>query len=233
MGRVVSLRAQSLGFGYRQGAVPVIDGFSIDLAPGERVVLTAPSGGGKTTLCKLLAGYLTPSAGQILVDDQPLPTAGYAPVQMIWQHPQQAVNPRLTLGQSLAEGDRIPARTVAELGIDPAWLERYPAELSGGEIQRLCIARALGAATRYLIADEITTMLDPISQAIIWRFLISECTRRQIGLLLVTHDRELAARVATRHEILPVPPTRPVKAARRRSGSRSSWIPPQAPEGSD
>lgn len=229
----MSLRAQSLGFGYRNGAVPVIDGFSLDLAPGERVVLTAPSGGGKTTLCKLLAGYLTPSTGQILVDGQPLPTAGYAPVQMIWQHPQQAVNPRLTLGQSLAEGDGVPPSTIDELGINPAWLERYPAELSGGEIQRLCIARALGSGTRYLIADEITTMLDPISQAIIWRFLIDECTRRQIGLLLVTHDRELANRVATRHAALPAPPERPHRAGRHASGSRSWWIPARSAEAAD
>lgn len=202
----MSLRAQQLRFSYRSDPNPVIDDFSLEVEPGERVALTAPSGGGKTTLCRLLAGYLRPQSGRVTVNGESFPRSGHLPVQMVWQHPQAAVNPRIRLGASLAEGDRISARIATELGIEDAWLTRYPVELSGGEIQRFCIARALGESTSYLIADEITTMLDPISQAVIWRFLISECTRRQIGLVLVTHDLALAQQVATRHLALPIRP---------------------------
>ena len=84
------------------------------------------------------------------------------------------------------------------LGIEKGWLSRYPGELSGGELQRLCIARALGEGTRFLLADEITTMLDLITQSQIWRFLLEETSRREIGLLVVSHSRPLLDRLCTR-----------------------------------
>ena len=84
------------------------------------------------------------------------------------------------------------------MGIEPEWLTRYPRELSGGELQRFCVARALCADTRFLIADEISTMLDAITQAQIWRYLLSEVDRRGIGLVVVTHNPALAGRICTR-----------------------------------
>ena len=84
------------------------------------------------------------------------------------------------------------------LGIEEDWLGRYPGELSGGELQRFCIARALGAGTRFLIADEISTMLDLITQSQIWHFLLKEASAREIGLVVISHDRELLERVCTR-----------------------------------
>ena len=68
------------------------------------------------------------------------------------------------------------------LGIEPDWLNRYPSELSGGELQRFCIARALGQRTRFLLADEISTMLDLITQSQLWNFLLEEVKNREIGL---------------------------------------------------
>ena len=82
-------------------------------------------------------------------------------------------------------------------GIHPEWMERFPTELSGGELQRFCIARALGKGTRYLIADEITTMLDMITQSQIWHFLLEETRKRKIGLICVSHDRKLLDRLCT------------------------------------
>jgi peptide/nickel transport system ATP-binding protein len=98
----------------------------------------------------------------------------------------------------LNESWRVDADTLAGLGIRDEWLQRYPGELSGGELQRFCIARALGPATRYLIADEITTMLDPNTQAMIWARLLEQTDKRRIGLLVVTHNTALAAKVCTR-----------------------------------
>ena len=134
----------------------------------------------KTTLMKILAGYLQPDAGRVLVDGKPLPAKGYCPVQMVWQHPERAVNPRLTLRKTLAEGDGIDRRLEEGLGIEEDWKGRFPQELSGGELQRFCIARALGRRTRYLIADEISTMLDLITQG---RYGISSWRRRRGGRL--------------------------------------------------
>ena len=84
------------------------------------------------------------------------------------------------------------------LGIERDWLNRYPAELSGGELQRFCIARALGEKTKFLLADEISTMLDLITQSQIWNFLLEEVKCRKMGLLVVSHSGELLERVCTR-----------------------------------
>lgn len=197
----MSLVAEELRFGYLPNQ-PVVNGFSLTLDAGDSVVLTAPSGAGKTTVCQLLGGYLRPHSGRVLVDGQPLTTRGYCPVQMVWQHPEKSVNPLLRMRTVLGESDKVAPGVLAGLGIEDAWLDRYPSELSGGEIQRFCIARALGAGTRYLIADEITTMLDPISQATIWRFLISETERRGIGMLIVTHGAALGERLTSRQVAL-------------------------------
>ena len=83
------------------------------------------------------------------------------------------------------------------LGIEKEWMERYPGELSGGELQRFCIARALGEKTSFLLADEITAMLDLITQSQIWNFLLEEVRSREIGLLVVSHSEPLLQRICT------------------------------------
>ena len=191
------LEARDLTFAY-PGAAPVLQGVSLCVAPGERVALTAPSGRGKTTLCPLLAGDLQPARGQVLADGAPLPTRGACPVQMIWQHPERVLDPRLTLGRSLEQAGAPQQRVVEALGIRPQWMSRYPHELSGGELQRFCIARALGASPRYLIADEVSTMLDAVTQAQLWGFLLEEQQRCGFGMLLVTHAPQLQELLATR-----------------------------------
>ena len=177
----------------------ILSRFDLTLESGELVGAAAPSGFGKTTLCRLLAGYLKPSAGEILLDGKPLASyRGYCPVQMIWQQPELAVDPKMRMRNMIAEGDEVELRVLDALGIREEWMGRYPQELSGGELQRFCIARALGKRTRFLLADEITTMLDLVTQSEIWHFLMDEIRRRGIGLLAVSHDRELLDRICTR-----------------------------------
>ena len=196
----MTLVVEDLHFAYNEGAA-IVRGLNLELGDGQRIALSAPSGAGKTTVCQLMAGYLRPDSGRVLLDGKPLPRRAYCPVQMIWQHPEKSVNPLLRMKTVLAEGDRIDPQVISGLGIEDAWLERYPTELSGGEIQRFCIARALGAGTRYLIADEITTMLDAVSQAAIWRFLLRETKRRGIGMLIVTHGPALSG-FLTDHQVV-------------------------------
>lgn len=192
------LEAKQITYRYPGAKQNVLERMDFMVESHERVGIFAQSGRGKTTFGQFLAGYRKPSAGQILLDGQPLPAKGCCPVQMIWQHPEQAVNPRMKMHRILAEGNQIEERIVRELGIEADWLGRYPGELSGGELQRFCIARALGAGTRFLVADEISTMLDLITQSQIWYFLLEEARSREIGLVVISHDRELLERVCTR-----------------------------------
>lgn len=162
----MKLEIKNLSYQYTKKGRKILKDFSLTVENTERVGLSAPSGYGKTTLCKLFSGYLEPDQGEILLDGKPLSSyKGYCPVQMIWQQPEFALNPRLRVKEAIREGDQIEERILRELGIEEDWMNRFPAELSGGELQRFSIARALGKRTRFLLADEITTMLDLITQS--------------------------------------------------------------------
>lgn len=193
------LEAKNLSFRYEESGRKILDQFSLQVDSSERVGILAPSGFGKTTLCKILAGYEEPETGTVLMDGKSLYSyKGYCPVQMIWQHPEQAVNPRLRMRNVFEEGDQVETELIKKLGIEPDWMNRFPTELSGGELQRFCIARALGKRTRFLLADEISTMLDLITQSQIWHFLMEETQRRGIGMIVVSHSPELVEKVCTR-----------------------------------
>ena len=126
-------------------------------------------------------------------------------MQMIWQHPETALDPLLRLGDTLAETGGLEERLKKALHIEEGWLSRFPSELSGGELQRFCLARALRPEVRFLLCDEISAMLDLVTQAQIWQFLLEESKRRSLGLLVVSHDDSLLARVCTRIVELPFP----------------------------
>lgn len=273
-----SLQAKGICFGY--GGKQVLRDFNLTIEPGERVALRAPSGTGKTTLCRILAGYLQPASGTVLADGMSLPRRGASLVQLIAQHPERMMDPAIPIRRSLAEATTDPAdaaalaswerggrialsaknckssadmrktrpencafppmictesprpdekrqqpaldgtpgvpedgeflpRLLDALGIQRAWLERFPSELSGGELQRCCIARALIARPRYLICDEISTMLDAATQAYLWRFLIDHAQANGIGMVLVTHSDALLDHIATR--VVELPAARPVR----------------------
>lgn len=193
------LEAKNISFRYETKGRQILEQFDLKAESHERVGIIAPSGTGKTTLCKILAGYERPETGVVLLDGKPLQMYGsYCPVQMIWQHPEQAVNPRLRMKKILEESDQIEPELIRKLGIRPDWLNRFPTELSGGELQRFCIARTLGERTKFLLADEITTMLDLITQSQIWHFLIEETQKRKIGMIVVSHSPDLIEKVCTR-----------------------------------
>lgn len=193
------LEARNISFRYGEKSREILKDFSLKAESTERVGLVAPSGFGKTTLCKILSGYEKPDSGQVLLDGKPLDFYGsYCPVQLIWQHPEQAINPRLRMRSVLEDGDNVSPDLIKRLGIEADWMNRFPAELSGGEMQRFCIARALGQRTQFLLADEISTMLDLITQSQIWHFLMDETEKRKIGMIVVSHSQELLEKVCTR-----------------------------------
>ena len=191
------LAATNIDFGYRADRL-ILHAVTLEVMPGERVHISAPSGAGKTTLARVLAGYERPLSGEVLVDGNPLASRGVCPVQLIGQHPELMLDPRMRMRDALREAGEISPDLNARLGIRDEWLARYPHELSGGEMQRFCIARALMAHPKYLIADEISTMLDAVTQASIWKVLLEEVERAGMGLMFVTHSPALAERIATR-----------------------------------
>lgn len=194
----MALEAKNVYFRYDRKQPWVLEDCNIKVEKGERLAIFAPSGYGKSTLAMLLSGYIKPVRGDILLDGKPLPKKGVCPVQLIYQHPEKAINPRWRLSRVLEESGRIDENVIRAFGIEPAWLDRFPRELSGGELQRFCVARALMSGADYLICDEISTMLDVITQAQIWKVLLEEADKRDMGIIAVTHNRHLADRIATR-----------------------------------
>ena len=192
------LEARNIYFRYDRKQPWILEDCSVRVDRGECLAISAPSGYGKTTLAMLLSGYIKPVKGEILLDGKALPEKGVCPVQLIHQHPEKAINPRWRLKRVLEESGKIDADVLQAFGIEHEWLDRFPRELSGGELQRFCVARALMSGADYLICDEISTMLDVITQAQIWNVVLEEAQKRNMGLIAVTHNMHLAKKIATR-----------------------------------
>lgn len=194
----MQLEAENIHFRYHDKSPWILKGVSLTVKSGERAGIVGPSGYGKSTLARILSGYRKASSGSVLLDGKALPEDEYCPVQMICQHPELAVNPRWKMEKILKEAWNPDDALLDRMGIERSWLTRWPAELSGGELQRFCIARVLSLQTRFLICDEITTMLDVITQAQIWNVVLREAAKRNMGILAVTHNRNLAERISER-----------------------------------
>lgn len=194
----MQIEAKNISFRYSDNQPWILQDVSLKIEEGERVGLIGPSGYGKSTLVKIMSGYLRPTKGEVLLDGKPLLKKGVSPVQLIYQHPEKAINPRWKMKKVLQESGMFREEVMEALGIEKDWLERYPRELSGGELQRFCVARSLFSGTHFLFADEMSTMLDVITQAQIWNLMLKEVEERRLGLLMVTHNAELAKKICTR-----------------------------------
>ena len=197
------LEVKNISYRYNKSSKWILKDVSFKIDSKERVALVGPSGYGKSTLSKIISGYIKPDEGEILWDGKPIPKKGYCPIQMIYQHPEQSVNPRWKMGKTLNEGWNVDNDLLKEMGIEKSWLNSWPNELSGGELQRFCIARVLGPETKFLVCDEISTMLDVITQAQIWNLLLKISEKNDLGMLVVTHNIELAKRVCNKIIELP------------------------------
>ncbi|MDX7743072.1 ATP-binding cassette domain-containing protein [Aeromonas dhakensis] len=181
-----------------QAERPLWQGLSLTVKAGERLGISAPSGHGKTTLGRVLAGWQpVRGSGEIVLDGQPVPerVKGYNPIQLVPQHPELTFNPYRTTGQALWDVWRPDEAMLARFMVKPAWLGRKPGQLSGGELARIALLRALDPRTRLLIADEVTAQLDPQIQRQLWQELMMECEQRGLGMVIFSHQQALLRQI--------------------------------------
>jgi peptide/nickel transport system ATP-binding protein len=207
--------------GYLRG-YPVLRGVDIQVAPGEVVGLAGPSGCGKSTLARVLALLLAPWSGRVSIDGEPAAAVRYrAPRQqrtaigVVFQQPRLSVDPRLTLRQAIVEPLRACQRPldderIAELtdhvGLTIELLGRRPHEVSDGQLQRACLARALILQPQYLICDEMTAMLDASTTAALVEVVRTHTAQTGAGVLAISHDDALLTVWAHRVQRISMPP---------------------------
>ena len=186
----MELKANNISFSYTKKR-QILQDFSLSINSNQIIGLMGDSGSGKSTLCKIMAGYISHYHGEVTLDGKPIPDRNFCPVQLIFQHPEKTMNPKWKMEKVLNESWMPPQDLKDTFGLKEHWLTRWPNELSGGELQRFSILRALNPKTKFIIADEISTMLDAVTQVQIWEALISHCKANDIGILAVSHDKEL------------------------------------------
>ena len=190
---------------------PAASHLNLNFAEGAFSVLIGTSGSGKSTTLKMINRLVEHDSGVIRFageEIRSLPVLelrrrmGYA-IQSIGLFPHWTVAQNIATVLQLekwsrAKSDERVDELMSLLGLEPGLRGRYPHQLSGGQQQRVGVARALAANPRYLVADEVSTMLDAVTQAQIWRFLVEETQARGIGLVFVSHSHALTERIATR-----------------------------------
>lgn len=187
----MKLKIENLSFKYPNAKKYLLKDVNLELDNKKIVGLIGDSGSGKSTLCKILSGYIDNYEGNVTFNENPLPKKGFKPIQLIYQHPEKVMNPKWKMKQVLEESWNVPDELLDEFGIQKQWLKRYPQELSGGELQRFSVLRSLNPNTQFLIADEMTTMLDAITQVQILDSVLKIVKKRKMGFLVVSHDTSL------------------------------------------
>lgn len=205
---MLELRGVTAGYDPRE---PVVHDVSLTVGDGEAVGLLGPSGCGKSTLARVAALLHRPVAGTVVIDGEPArgwrhraPRAQRTAFGVVFQQPRQSADPRLRLDDLIAEPLRATGRRgeaaervaalAAAVGLSGELLARRPHEVSDGQLQRACVARALVLRPRWLVCDEMTAMLDASTTAAL--VAVVEAYRREsgAGLLTVGHDAVLLER---------------------------------------
>lgn len=192
-------------FARTTGYVDAVDGVSFSLRRGETLGIVGESGSGKTTIARVIAGLQRPTAGSFELDGR---------VAMVFQDPLGSLNPRMTVRQMLEEALKnsspstqirslfpvpcSPSSLLALVGLDEGELDKYPHAFSGGQRQRLCIARALATGPDLLICDEAVSALDLSIRAQILGLLADLKGKFGLSLLFITHDLGVVQHIADR-----------------------------------
>jgi peptide/nickel transport system ATP-binding protein len=199
-------------FGTGRTATTAVDDVSLTVPDGEIVGLVGESGSGKSTLARAAVGLAPLSSGSILLDGQPVPRTGPRPLQMVFQDPYSSLDPRMTIGASVAEllpSDVRGAARRAEVArllelvhLDAARAADHPGRLSGGQRQRVALARALAGRPRVLIADEITSALDVSIQGSVLNLVRELQPELGLSMLFISHNLAVVRYVATRVAVM-------------------------------
>lgn len=209
---MLELRSITAGYARKK---PVFDNVSLSITPGEAVGLLGPSGCGKSTLARVAALLHRPDSGAVILDGDPVrhwrhsaPRAQRTAFGVVFQQPRLSADPRLRLSDLIAEPLRATGRRetaqkrateLAEaVGLTPDLLGRRPHEVSDGQLQRACVARALILRPQWLICDEMTAMLDASTTAALVAVIESYRGETGAGLLAVGHDQTLLKRWCNR-----------------------------------
>jgi phospholipid/cholesterol/gamma-HCH transport system ATP-binding protein len=200
------------------GPKQVLQGFTLDVVEGETMVIIGYSGTGKSVAIKHIVGLLEPDSGQVIVDDLEVPKLSRrelyklrARIGYVFQF--AALFDSFTIGDNVAMGLRkqqeLTDREIAdrvqealELVDLPAVADRFPAELSGGMRKRVGIARAIALRPKYILYDEPTTGLDPVTSAVIDQLMVRMRDRLGVTSIVITHDMRSAYTVGTRIAML-------------------------------
>ena len=197
----------------------VLDSIDFDVCAGEAVGLVGESGAGKTTLTRILTGMERPQAGSVHFEGQDIWTGAREQrarfrrsVQMVLQNPRSSLDPRMRVGSALLEplrslrieGDHMARvfEVLDQVGLDPSALERFPHEFSGGQLQRIAIARALMPNPKVLVADEPVSALDVSIQAQVLNLLKDLVRDLQLGLVFIAHDLSVIAYTTSRVSVI-------------------------------
>ncbi len=197
---------------------PVLKGVNLFIRHGETIGIVGGNGAGKTTLALILSGLLEPDKGEVWHGKERIVSCSSGiskvvpdRVQIVWQHPETAFNPRRKIRWSLSEPYRLHSIPATEdrllhlldrVELKPDVLERFPGQLSGGELQRLAVTRALALEPDVVILDEPTSMLDAVTQARIIRLLESIQRDTGVGYVFISHDRILVRLFCRRAYVL-------------------------------
>ena len=216
------LSADDVSKSFTRGSVPALAGVSLTLREGESLGIVGPSGSGKSTLARILAGHLSSDSGKVVLEGEPLPTSWRGDdrlrrrrIQLIMQDPADALSPRLTVEELVREPldvvktDDVAARAAVAEALESvglpstgSFLRSRIHELSGGQLQRIALARALVAAPKVLVADEPTAMLDASEQARLLVVLRERQVEMGLGLVLISHDLAAVRKVTDRIVVL-------------------------------
>ena len=204
----------------RFGEARACDGVDLDIAHGEVVALVGESGCGKTTLARTIVGLEQPFSGQVRFEGETIPVGSRRSrdyrraVQMVFQDPTGALNPRQTIYEAVAEGIRIQgldgveeervAQALAQCGLRPPedFFLRYPHEVSGGQRQRVVIAGAMALEPRLIVADEPVSALDASVRGEILALMLKLVQETGVSILAITHDLGLAWNIADRVAVM-------------------------------
>lgn len=202
------------GLGARRNAVTALDGVSLSVGRSKTVAIVGESGSGKTTLGRVIAGLLSPDSGEVRFADgehasrRSRSRAKRRFVQMVFQNPLRSFSPTLSVGSTLRDALRLAPRaersdgtaTIKQLftqvGIDPAFISRRPAEMSGGQLQRVGIVRALVPEPSVIVLDEPTSALDVSLHGQIVNLLVDIQQRSGVSYVLISHDLRVARAMA-------------------------------------